>query len=250
MNPFTQYLLVFLVGTIAGVFNVLAGGGSLLTLPVLIFMGLPAAVANATNRLGILTQNLTAIASFSKKRVLDFRLGTLVVLPSLVGGYLGALYATQINDALFHKLLAVIMVVCVVISIKRPKTLWGIEKLSSRMRLVLTLILFFFIGIYGGFVQAGVGYFIIIALTLLQNLDLVKTNAIKVYVVFFFTAVAMIPFIRANLIHWPLALCLALGNSVGALLGAHLAVTRSQVWLQKVLLFSVIVFAIKLLFFS
>ena len=240
-------LLLVLVGLTAGVLNVLAGGGSLLTLPLLIFMGLPAATANGTNRIAILVQNLFAITGFHRLGVLSWRLALLCAAPAVVGSYLGARLAVQIDDALFQKLLAGIMLGVLALTLWDPaKRLQGRALQLSARRIAVLLVSFFAIGVYGGFVQAGVG-FLIIAGLLFQGLDLVQTNAIKVTVVFFFTVIALSVFIRHGEVNYQLGLSLAAGNAAGGWLAAHLAVKKGHAWMKRVVSLAVAVFAVKLL---
>ncbi|MGE4544108.1 MAG: sulfite exporter TauE/SafE family protein [Pedobacter sp.] len=240
-------LLLALVGVMAGVLNVLAGGGSLLTLPLLIFMGLPAATANGTNRIAILVQNLFAITGFHRLGVLSWRLALLCAAPAVLGSYFGARLAVQIDDALFQKLLAGIMLGVLALTLWDPaKRLQGRALQLSAGKIVVLLASFFSIGVYGGFVQAGVG-FLIIAGLLFQGLDLVQTNAIKVTVVFFFTLIALGVFIRHGQVNYQLGLSLAAGNAAGGWLAAHLAVKKGHAWMKRVVSLAVAVFAVKLL---
>jgi uncharacterized membrane protein YfcA len=248
MDPLVwQIPLLILLGLIAGVLNVLAGGGSLLTLPVLIFMGLPAATANGTNRVAIFCQNIFAIRGFHKRGVFPIKLALICTLPALVGSYYGATLAISVDDEMFKKILALVMVGVMVFTAVDPiKKLKIEEGQMSILRLALLLVTFFGVGIYGGFVQAGVG-FIIIAGLLLHGLDLVRINAVKVIVIFAFTIVALAVFIAHGEVNYSLGLALAAGNSVGGIIGTRLAVEKGHEWLKKIVTVTVLVFAIKLL---
>lgn len=248
MDPLIwQVPLLVGIGLVAGILNVLAGGGSLLTLPLLIFLGLPAATANGTNRVAIFCQNIFAIRGFRQRGVFPIKLALICTLPALVGSYIGASLAVNIDDALFRKLLGLIMIGVMVFTALDPVKKLKIEegKLSA-LRLALLLVTFFGVGVYGGFVQAGVG-FIIIAGLLLHGLDLVRINAVKVIVIFAFTVVALAVFIYHGQVDFGLGLALAVGNSVGGIIGTRLAVEKGHDWLKKVVTATVLVFAIKLL---
>ncbi len=111
MDPyFWQIPVLTLVGILAGFLNVLAGGGSLLTLPLLIFFGLPAATANGTNRVAIFCQNIFAITGFKRQGVFPIRLALLCTPPALIGSYIGANLAITVDEMLFRRLLALVMV--------------------------------------------------------------------------------------------------------------------------------------------
>ena len=248
MDPlFWQIPLLAGVGLVAGILNILAGGGSLLTLPMLIFIGLPASTANGTNRIAIFCQNIFAISGFRKRGVFPIKLALICTIPALVGSYFGATLAINIDDVLFKKILGLIMIGVMVFTALDPVKNLKIEagKMSA-LRLAFLLVTFFGVGIYGGFVQAGVG-FIIIAGLLLHGLDLVRINAVKVIVIFAFTIVALAVFIAHGEVDYGLGLALAAGNSVGGIIGTRLAVEKGHDWLKKVVTITVMVFAIKLL---
>jgi len=243
-----QYPALVLIGIVAGFLNVMAGGGSLLTLPVLLFFGLPAPVANGTNRVAIFCQNIFAMAGFRRKGVFPLRLALLCTAPALVGSYIGARLAVDIDDQLFRRLLAGIMIGVLVLTIVDPVRRWklGADHLT-RLRRVVLIISFFAIGVYGGFVQAGVGFLIISGL-LLHGLDLVRINAVKVIVIFAFTIVALGVFIAHGQVDYGLGTALAVGNSLGGWIAPHVAVKKGHDWIRNLVSATVLVFAIKLLF--
>ncbi|SHJ23117.1 hypothetical protein SAMN02745165_01879 [Malonomonas rubra DSM 5091] len=244
-----QLPLLFAVGIIAGILNVLAGGGSLLTLPLLIFMGLPSAVANGTNRIAIFCQNIFAIRGFRKRGVMPMELALLCTPPALVGSWVGASLAISLDDQIFNRLLALIMLGVLVFTTLDPmKRLRkeGIEIAFARKAVIV--VSFFGVGIYGGFVQAGVGFIVITAL-LVHGLDLVRINAIKVFVIFCYTFIALGVFIWHDQVNYLLGFALAAGNSLGGAIGPKLAVDKGHDWIKKVVTLTVLVFALKLLFF-
>jgi len=247
--PFAlQALSLFVIGAFTGVVNVLAGGGSLLTLPLLIFFGLPATVANGTNRVGILFQSVTAIGGFRRQQMLPVGLALLCTVPAVAGSYIGARLAVDIDDALFQRLLALIMIGVLVFMLLDPmKKRRSGEVQFTPLRTFVLLISFFFIGIYGGFVQAGVGFLIITGL-LAHGLDLVRINAVKVFVTLVFTVAALAVFVAHDQVNWPLGLALAVGNAAGGWIGTHVAVKKGHDWIKKVVSLTVFVFALKLLF--
>ena len=248
MDPlFWQVPLLVLVGLIAGILNILAGGGSLLTLPVLIFLGLPSATANGTNRIAIFCQNIFAIRGFRSRGVFPIRLALLCTAPALIGSYFGASLAIHIDDELFKRILGLIMIGVMIFTALDPvKKLQNAEKSLTLGRKMFLMTAFFGVGVYGGFVQAGVG-FIVIAALLLLGLDLVRINAVKVIVIFAFTIVALAVFIWHGQVDYGLGLALAAGNSVGGVIGTRLAVNKGHDWLKKVVTATVLVFALKLL---
>ena len=248
MDPyFWQIPVLILVGAVAGVLNVLAGGGSLLTLPLLIFFGLPAATANGTNRVAIFCQNIFAITGFKRQGIFPIRLALLCIPPALVGSYIGANLAITVDEMVFRRLLALVMVGVLVFMIVDPlKHLQQAEKPMTPARLALLVVSFFGIGIYGGFVQAGVGFLIITGL-LVHGLDLVRINAVKVLVIFAFTVVALGVFVVHGQVDYVLGLALAAGNSAGGWFASHLAVKKGHEWIKRFVIATVLIFALRLL---
>ncbi len=227
----------------------LAGGGSLLTLPLLIFMGLPGAMANGTNRIAIFCQNIFAIRGFRKRGMLPLQLALLCTPPALLGSWVGANLAITLDDQLFKRILAIIMIGVLVFTAADPmKRFRQEEVVFSPLRKLILVVSFFAVGVYGGFVQAGVGFIIITAL-LAHGLDLVRINAIKVFVVFTYTFIALGVFIYHGQIDWALGIALAAGNSIGGMIGPRLAVAKGHDWIKRVVTVTVLVFALKLLLF-
>ncbi len=244
-----QLPVLFLVGIVAGILNVLAGGGSLLTLPLLIFMGLPSAVANGTNRIAILFQNCFAIRGFRKRGVMPFDLALLCTPPALIGSWVGANFAVSLDDQMFNRILALIMFGVMAFTAVDPMKRFRRDDVTFSFRRKVALVITFFgVGVYGGFVQAGVGFLIITAL-LVHGLDLVRINAIKVFVVFVYTFVALWVFVSYGQIDYVLGVSLAAGNSIGGAIAPRLAVAKGHDWIKKVVTVTVLVFALKLLIF-
>ena len=257
MSDPVAYLLLFLAGSVAGTINVLAGGGSFLTLPLLIFLGLPPTVANGTNRIAILVQNVGAVWSFNRHGVMDWSWIRSAALPALAGAGLGTWAAIRIGDASFQRVLATLMIVFAVVMLLDPlrnRIRRGAadavgeaaeSKTPTRLSGVAFSATFFGVGVYGGFVQAGVGFFIL-ALAMLAGFDLVRGNALKVLVVLVFTPLALVLFAVAGKVDWGMGIALAGGNLLGGLIGTHLTVLKGHAWVKRVVVVMIVVFALKL----
>jgi len=248
-----QIPVIFAVGVAAGFINTLAGGGSLLSLPILIFLGLPTAIANGTNRFAIMIQCLFAVAGFKRKGISNFKLSLLLSVPALIGAIIGAQIAVDMSDALFKRVLAIIMLLVLGLILWNPTKKWQINPQYDRgtiglgwNRLIITMIVFFFIGIYGGFIQAGFVFIIIAALTTISGLNLVDTNSHKVFIVGIYTVFALLVFAFNGKICWTVGIALAAGNGLGGWLGSHWAVARGERWLRLILAVCVVAMVMKL----
>lgn len=245
-----EILLILGVGLVAGFINTVAGGGSLISLPVLIFLGLPSSVANATNRVAIFSQNVFGVVGFKSKGIGEFKYSLILGISALFGAIAGAKLAVDIRGELFNKILAVVMIVVVFLTISgktRPKQQMG-EKNTLKSR-IIGIIVFFFIGIYGGFIQAGVGFLIIAALTTIHGFTLVKTNSIKMFVVLIYTIAALAVFIYEGQVNWIYGGVLAVGNSAGAWFASRWSVEKGDKAIKIFLVITVVALAIKLWLF-
>lgn len=249
MKSFWRIPLLLVAGLCAGFLNTVAGGGSLITLPLLIFLGLPPTTANGTNRIAIVVQNASGIMGFRHLAVSNFRYSTLLAIPALIGAIIGAKIAVKFNETLFKRVLAGVMIAVLCLILFSPKPEAANENLSIT-RQIVAMVVFFFIGIYGGFIQAGVGFIIMAALTVINGFDLALINAIKLFVVFFYTLTALGVFIKEKRVDWALGVTLAFGNATGAWIGSQWAVTKGDEWIKAVLIVTVVAFAIRLLWQS
>ena len=241
-QPLRLFLLL-LAGGLAGFINVNAGGGSLITLPALIFLGLPTTVANATNRVGLVLQNSVSSATFARRGRLPLRLGLLLLLPSLPGAWLGTRIALDLDEVWFRRILAFILLFVLYLILHKKK---GAVAESFEGHPVLLGASYFFLGIYAGVIQAGAGFLIIAALARLGGLDLVRANATKVFTVLFLQLFALAIFWHAGQVRWLPGLVLGGGTMLGGYLGTHLQIQRGEVWVRRLLVICVVAFAIKL----
>ena len=245
----TDILLLFGVGLLAGVINTLAGGGSLLTVPVLIFLGLPSNVANATNRIGLFFNGIFAIQGFRSKWVKIGKYSIWLGVSAFLGAILGSYIAVDVKGETFNRILAGVIVMIVAYMLFGSKPKGETEERTDPKTKAIGIIAFFFVGIYGGFIQAGVGYVIMAALTFVNRFSLLKTNMAKVVVVPIYTLASLGVFIYNDLINWELGIALAVGNSLGGWLTSRWAVNKGDKWVRYFVMVTAIAFAIKLFFF-
>ncbi len=249
MEPL-MVLLILLAGTAGGFLNTLAGGGSIITLPLLIFLGLPAPVANGTNRIALMWQNMVAISNFRHKGFFPWKLGLIWGIPALFGAIAGSHLAISIPEETFNRILAIVMFLVLGLIIWKPKTSphLAAEKIASNNKL-LGIIIFFFVGAYGGFIQIGVGFFIIAILAFLTGSSLVQINSLKVIIIAIYMLSSLLVFIINGQVDWVLGLTLAVGNGLGAWLGSQIAIKRGDRWIKVVLVIGVLLLAGRLLGF-
>ncbi|MDX9880773.1 MAG: sulfite exporter TauE/SafE family protein [Prolixibacteraceae bacterium] len=243
------YMILALVGVgiISGFMNIVGGGGSFLTLPMLMFLSLPANVANGTNRVAILFNSLVAVNVFKKNKVLDLKTDYRLAIPAVIGAVLGAVWAVEINEAILEKIIAVLMAFMLLLVILKPEV-WvkGKAGTITARPSVWQYFIFFLIGFYGGFIQMGVGFMLIAGLVIGCGYDLVKTNAVKIFITFLFTVFALSVFIWNGQVDFTSGLILALGNMTGGWLGAKFTIKGGAKYVRYTLIVIMIVVTAKM----
>lgn len=242
-----MYLVLFIIGTLAGFINVMAGGGSAITLPVLIFLGLDGAMANGTNRLAILIQNIFAVAGFKQNKFSAFTQSMYYALYTLPGALIGAFLANQIDHYWFKKILGLV-IIFIIATMLLPKPKVKNEDQTKKSKIMLAISLFG-IGFYGGFIQAGVGFLIMAAFIYFARLNLILVNMHKVFIILIYTIPAFLIFVFSGNVDWFLGIILAAGNGLGGWLGAHLAVKKGEKLIRLVLVIVLIGMSVKLIFY-
>ena len=241
--------LLLVTGIATGFLNVMAGGGSMLSVPIMIFLGVPGTIANATNRIAILPQNVSAVWAFYRKGFSNFKLSLTLGLCTIPGTIIGAIIASKVANDQFNNLLAVIMVVVlIVMSLPQPKTI-EVNQTPTRNRLIAGHALMILIGFWGGFIHIGVGFLLMPVLNRVMQLDLVTTNAHKVMIVLCYTAVALIVFASQLELIWKYGIALGVGTWIGAWVAANLQIKKGIGPIKLVLNIVIVAFIIKLIFF-
>ena len=234
------------IGIVAGFINTLAGSGSLLTLPLLILLGLPANVANGTNRVGVTMQNIVAVSTFRRRGALPLAGTWKLLVPSVVGGIVGAMLAVDLDERLLRQTIAVLTLLLIGLMLLKPERFIATHAAPRQPRLLVEVPLFFAIGVYGGFLQVSVGLFLLAGLVLGSGYELVGANAMKNLIVLLFTVAALVVFIIHDQVDWTLGLLLGAGQAVGAWVAAHFAVTRGAQFVRWAVIVIAVISAVSL----
>ena len=251
MEATFQSLFLVIIGFLAGIINTLAGGGSLFTLPVLIFLGLPPHIANGTNRVALVVQSLSGALGYKSKGISSFPFTIYLGISASIGAFLGAQIAIDLDGSIFNKVLAIIMIIVgVLILFKQQKIDLNLPERLTGKYLFWSILGFFIIGIYGGFINAGIGIVIMLFLNRFNQMSLIKTNATKVAVVFIYSSIALFIFAYNDAVNWKMGFLMALGTSLGAWITSRWSVKKGDRIIRYAMLFTILIMAIKLWFFE
>lgn len=218
-----EAVLLVLGGLTAGVVNTMAGGGSALTVPLLVLAGVPGTEANGSNRVGVLTSNGAALLAFRRSGVDGLEGAAPILVPTVVGSLIGSFGISQLADDTFETVFGLLLIPIIILTIFKPKPAVGADPWPT----AITAAVFFAIGLYGGAFQAGVGLVLLAALTR-AGYDLVRANSVKVLINLVVTIIALPVFILQGKVAWVPAVILAAGFMAGGWAGAKLAVKGGE----------------------
>ncbi len=228
-------LLIVAGGLFAGVINAMAGGGSLLTVPLLSLAGVEGLLANGTNRVAVLIQTGSSGFGFARRGVGGRDETLRILVPTVVGGIVGSVAVSQIDDELFERAFGILMIPLLALALWKPKA----DASAKPWPYWLTATVFLGVGFYAGAIQAGVGLILLLVLSRAGH-DLVTANAIKTYVVIAVSIVAVTVFISQGQVRWLPALVLSAGTAVGGYVGSQIAVDGGERVIKPVLVVSVL----------
>ena len=221
------YLFMAVVGFLAGICNSIAGGGSFLSLPALFLFGLDPRVANGTNRVAVLFSSASAVVIFRREGQLDQKLAHLLTIPTIAGVPIGAMLAIYLPASALEPIFGAVFLVMAIILALNPKRI--VESKSAANASPWKMMpVFLLIGIYVGFIQAGFGILLLIAMSLMNTGDLLASNAVKNWIGFWVTFIALLVFAAYGLVAWAPGLCMAVGNLTGGIVGAKLAIQKGN----------------------
>ncbi|WP_404295744.1 sulfite exporter TauE/SafE family protein [Halomonas sp.] len=233
-------LALLMIGAVAGFINVLSAGGSMLTLPLLMFLGLPPQAANGTNRVSIVLQSISAVTSFFRAGARYVGLSLRLSVPAVAGSLAGAWLALQTGDALFEAILIAVMAGSAVLMLL-PQPRLDTRPLTPERLTPAVYLAMFFIGLYGGFIQVGVGILFIVVLYRMLKIDLAQVNVFKVLIVLIYTLPALAIFLFNDQVRWNYGLVLAAGSMSGAWLAVKVNMSPRGAFVVKWLTVAVII---------
>jgi uncharacterized membrane protein YfcA len=238
--------LLIVVGIGSGFLNIMAGGGSTFTLPLLIFLGMDTALANGTNRIAILIQNLSGVTSFHRQEYSEFSHSFKLSLWTLPGAIVGAVLAIRISDELFETILGIVIIGIIITMFVSPTGGKSYKShTAARSKWIYPAMLF--TGLYGGFVQVGVGFVLMASLYHILKVNLIRVNMHKVFIVLMYTIPVIVVFVLADKVHWVAGLILGAGNAVGAWWSARVSVKKGDKAIRMVLVVAMGLIALKLI---
>lgn len=244
MSLSVEHLIIALIGSfLAGIINTLAGNGSAITLTILTeVLGLPGNVANGTNRLGVLSQGLVSTYGFTRAGKIPFRASLRYVIPGFIGALLGVWTAVEISNEAFRLVFRYLMVAMLFVILWNPSRWLKTDQLMKPIPYALAIPLFAVLGFYGGFIQMGMGIFLLAALVLIARFDLIAANGIKIFLVTAYTIVVVLIFQWSGLVDWRIGLIFAVGQSLGAWAATKFAMDhpKASVWAYRLLVVIVV----------
>ena len=243
----SEILILFFCGLLSGAINTLAGGGSLITLPMMIFLGLPPTIANGTNRVQLIFQNIFAVYGFKTKGISNFKFSSYLSISALLGSIIGAYIAIDFNENDFKKLLSIIMILVMFsILLNNKRETLEINKIKNKWPSIL---IFFFIGIYGGFIHAGVGFLMILTLSKINYLKIAHSNSIKVFVALIFSTAAFLIFLYEGKVNWIYGINIGIGSALGGFFASRWSYNKSDKKFRYFLSLIILIMAIRLWFY-
>ncbi len=244
-----QYVIIVVGSFFAGVVNTLAGNGSAITLTILTEMiGLPGNLANGTNRVGVFTQGAASAYGFYQGGRLKLKGNWLYVGTIIIGAVIGVLIAVNVSNEQFRNVFRYLMVFMLLVILVNPKRWLEETDLTKRPPLWVMLPALLLLGLYGGFIQMGMGIVFLVVTVLVAKFSIMDANAIKAFVIATYTILVLAIFHWQNLVDWKVGFILAFGQTIGGYLTARIASTypNANLWAHRLLVFIIVVATIKL----
>lgn len=247
-NEYLFYAIIIFAGFLQGIVNTIAGAGTAIMYAVLSFFGMPVNIINGTIRLGVLFQTGASSLHYFRKNKLDIKKGLILSIPLIIGSIVGAEVAVMINKEIFEKIVAVIFIIFVFLMfIDSKKWIEGQSLEKQEKTGFFQILIFFLLGFYGGFIHVGIGIFMLFALVLNAGYDLVKANALKVFLVFTYAPVALLIFLINGQVNLKIAILAAIGNIFGGILGARFSLKKGAEFIRFFVVVVIVFYSFHLL---
>lgn len=241
------YLIITIVGCAQGIINTIAGAGTSLMYALLSGFGMPVNMINGTVRLGILMQTGASSIKFYRSGKLALKKGLILAIPMIIGSIAGAEVAIKINGDIFEKIVGIVLLGMLVLMYYDPKKWIEGQSVARQQKTgIVQLLIFLVIGFYGGFLHIGVGIFLLSALVLNAGFDLVRANALKVFLVLTYAPVVFLIFLIDGKVDILIAVFAGIGNTIGGLLGTQLAIKRGAKFVRVFLVLVILIFSLHL----
>jgi len=249
MDPLTA-ILVLIVGLFAGIVNTVVGGGSLISVPLLIISGLPAHIAIGTNRFAMIFNTGVAAIDYHKKVKYEIRMLILPTFFASIGSALGANIVLQINEGLLEFIIAVFMIIMgIIIFYKKELGLKKETKPVTRKKYYFIVLLSFALGVYGGFYGAGVSTMFSFLFVSFLGISFLKSAGITRFIVTALSIIAALIFFLNLKIDFLYGSLLTLSFILGAKIGVRIAVKVGNLWIRRFIIFLILITSVKLIFF-
>jgi uncharacterized membrane protein YfcA len=230
-----DFIIFFALGVVVAFINGIAGGASVISLPIMIILGLPPTIANGTNRFGILVGTLSSIISMRHYGYLRMDIAKSLLLPTIIGAIIGTFFAIAVGDSRFQGMLTIAIVIVAIVSFF-DEDLFGKPSETPPVKpCVKSFLGFMAISLHGGFLQVGVGFVQIFALRKYTGLDLKQVNAIKNFLAIWFLLISSIGLFWAGKVVFEFAICMALGGILGGYLGSKFQHIHDQIWIRRII---------------
>jgi uncharacterized membrane protein YfcA len=228
MRNYIIDILLLAAGVFGGFLNALASSGSSITLPFMVYLGIPPSIANATNRIPCLVGFTTSTLNFHKAKLIDWSKVFVLSIPLVCGNVLGVLLVLQLHERYIKYILIGALFLSLVLAFTKFKQIVTQEIKNKQPITPITFLLFFLIGIWAGVIVLDTATFILFSLTLHLGIDLIKSNAIKSAVSLILLIVSSLIFIYKGQINWNAAIFLSIGSFFGGYFGSKLAISENS----------------------
>lgn len=236
----TTYLLIICSGIVCGFLNSMASSGSAVTLPLLIFLGIPPAIANGSNRLSIFIGSCVAVSCYAQKAEMHWKRTFIIALPVLIGTLIGTLIAVILSPTHIVAVIIASIFIALIILLSNPHRILD-KQFKARIQFNwMTYFLFLLIGIYSGLIMLGSAIWMLLGVVLLGGLDLVSANGTKNFLLIISSLLSLIIFYDANMIDWNVGIGLSIGSVIGSFIGGKMGSNpKYKIWIFRLLVIMV-----------